>query len=108
MTNIISQLNKIKKIDLLSTLPDIQNIFADNIPEITLLTTDTDHQRSLLFNETRQFLREAGLEIGDSEPINLQLLCRHPNSSSNPTNLVIIRKSCLFSEPMKITSVFVL
>ena len=50
-------------------------MFADNIPEITLLTTDTD-QKSLLFNETRQFLREAGLEIGDSEPINLQLLCR--------------------------------
>jgi hypothetical protein len=96
-----------RKEDLLRTLSEPQEIFGDNTPEIMLLSTDDDEAKSLLFRETRRFLREAGLNIGDSEPINLQLLCRRPEFPSEPLNLIVIRKSCRFSEPLKITSLFV-
>jgi len=96
-----------KKIDLLSSLQKAQEIFGDNMPEVILLSAGSE-AKSLLFNQTRRFLREAGLNIGDSEPINLQLLCRYPNGESEPLNLIVIRKSCRFAEPVKITSLFVL
>jgi hypothetical protein len=93
------------KIDLLHGRTDLNKIFKDEHPEILLLTVD-EKQRLTFLTQTRQFLKERGLEIGDSEPINIQILCRDPHSTLRPLQLIFIRKSCKFTDPIKISSIF--
>lgn len=96
------------RIDLLSGSKEVEKMFQGDRPEIMLLTADNEEQQSMLFIETRKFLRERGLQIGDSEPINLQILCRDPNHSKQRLNMIVIRKACKFEAPVKILSVFVI
>jgi hypothetical protein len=96
------------KIDLLAKLTEVEQIFRDGRPEILLISTTTEEQKSMLFTGTRQFLRERGLKIEDSEPISVQLLCKDPNGNSGALNLLVIRKACKFASKMKISSVFVI
>jgi len=41
----------------------------------------------------RRFLQERGIEIGASEPISVQQLCRNGNGAAG-LNLIIVRKTC--------------
>ena len=97
------------KIDLLGKQGEAEQIFGDDRPEILLMSTTDEEQKSMLFTRTRQFLQERGLSIEDSEPISVQMLClRPPISASERLNLLVVRKSCKFANKMKISSVFVI
>ncbi len=96
------------KIDLLGKLTEAEQIFGNDRPEILLMSTTDEQQKSMLFTQTRQFLQERGLSIEDSEPISVQMLCRRPESPSERLNLLVVRKSCKFANKMRISSVFVI
>ena len=98
------------KINLLKGERVDPQVFRGNDPEVLFMTADNKKEETMLFTQTRQFLRQRGLKIGDSEPISLQVLCRDPNGNSKtkPLSFIFIRKSCSFAEALKVTSVFVI
>ena len=96
-------------IDLLSGVTVDEQVFHGDRPEVRLMTADSEEEKSMLFSQTRQFLKQRGLQIGDSEPISLQVLCRDPHPNHHqPLSFIFIRKACSFAVPLKITSVFVI
>jgi hypothetical protein len=62
----------------------------------------------MVYTQTREFLKQKGLQIGDSEPINIQILCRDPDSASRTLNMVVIRKAFRFNTLMNASYVFVI
>ena len=76
--------------------------------EIYFLTAETEREVTAFRKGPRQFLREKGVDIGDSEPIILQEACRDPDPTSQESlNFLCARKTCNFAQEIQISIILI-
>lgn len=70
-----------------------QDHFAFGAAEVRFLQLKVQRDIRAFRAGPRRFLQERGVGIEDSEPINLQALCKCPDGTGE-VNLLVVRKQC--------------
>jgi hypothetical protein len=75
--------------------------------DVTALSLTSKRGSAAFHKNPRGFLQENGVDIGEAEPINVQQLCRDPNGSE-PSHVLVVRKTCSLKGNPKVALVLVL
>ena len=88
-------------------MPEAVEPFRLGTADVKALSFTSKRHSASFHKNPRGFLQENGVDIGDAEPINVQQLCRDPNGSE-PSHVLVVRKTCSLKGNPKATLVLVL